>query len=215
MESDDIDSDFRHIQLDDTGPFRSLQVDKLFLRAHQWRSQNHGEAESSTAQSREHRPPSPVRKRQVYPLPLPNKSAESPLGGLFDYPEITPLVLSHFDHPRDFVNLARVCKSWTWIVRKRLYEHIWVRPCMSSASCTRCISDLFRGEREPFQDGFAIPNPPPQTRALWIDQEAGLVSPSASCRSPDIVQISGSSHLQLGEARGLIWTTKSGQPSTT
>lgn len=137
MDSDDIDSDFRHIQLDDTGPFRSLQVDKLFLRAHQWRSQ--GQGESSTSQSREKRPPSPVRKRQVYPLPLPNKSVESPLGGLFDYPEITPLVLSHFDHPRDFVTLARVCKSWDSIVRKRLYEHVWVRPCTSS-----CVWDLVR-----------------------------------------------------------------------
>ena len=126
VKMDDIDSDFRHIQLDDTGPFRSLQVDKLFLRAHQWRAQT----QSST--SRQHRPPSPIRKRQVYPLPLPTKNPESPLGGLFDYPEITPLVLSHFDHPRDFVTLARVCRSWNSIVRKRLYEHIWVRPCRSS-----------------------------------------------------------------------------------
>lgn len=157
MEPDDIDSDFRHIQLDDTGPFRSLQVDKLFLRAHQWRSQT-PHAESST--SRHHRPPSPIRQRAVFPLPLPTDKVESPLGGLFDYPELAPLVLGHFDRPRDFATLGRVCKSWNSITRKKLYEHIWVRPCACVPRLKGIGTDYSRGERMSFQAGSTVSNPP-------------------------------------------------------
>jgi hypothetical protein len=50
---------------------------------------------------------------------------------LFEYPELVPFVLEHFEHPRDLAVLAKVCSSWYKIVRKRLYRNIWVRPCKS------------------------------------------------------------------------------------
>jgi len=122
-----IDEEFRHIRLDDGPPLRPLGLDKMITRVENW-GLAHPSASPSTSQPL--RPPSPPRRRGVYPVPRPQEGV-SPLGGLFDYPELLPLVLGHFDHPRDLAVLARVCSSWCKIARRRLYESIWVRPCTS------------------------------------------------------------------------------------
>lgn len=121
---DDIDNDFRHIRLDDAGPSQPFRVDRMFSH---WETLAETRAPMTTAQPP--RPPSPPRRRAAYPLPLPSDKHTSALGGLFDYPELAPLVLNHFDRPSEFAVLARVCGSWRQIAQKRLYEHIWVRPC--------------------------------------------------------------------------------------
>jgi hypothetical protein len=123
----DIDEEFRHIRLDDGPRLRPLGLDKMFTRVEKW-GLAHPSPSPSTSQPT--RPPSPPRRRGIYPLPRPQEGI-SPLGGLFDYPELLPLVLSHFDHPRDLAVLARVCSSWCKIARRRLYESVWVRPCKS------------------------------------------------------------------------------------
>jgi len=121
----DIDEEFRHIRLDDGPRLRPLGLDKMFTRVEKW-----GLAHPSPSTSQPARPASPPRHRGIYPLPRFQEGI-SPLGGLFDYPELLPLVLSHFDHPRDLAVLAKVCSSWCKIARRRLYESIWVRPCTS------------------------------------------------------------------------------------
>jgi hypothetical protein len=124
----DINEEFRHIRLDDGPRLRPLGLDKMFTRVEKW-GLAHPSPSPSTSQPT--RPASPPRRRGIYPLPRPQEGI-SPLGGLFDYPELLPLVLSHFDHPRDLAVLARVCSSWCKIARRRLYESVWVRPCTSS-----------------------------------------------------------------------------------
>jgi hypothetical protein len=52
----------------------------------------------------------------------------SPLAGLFEYPELIPHVLAEFEQPKDLAVLCRVSKAFDWLVRRRLYEHIWIRP---------------------------------------------------------------------------------------
>jgi hypothetical protein len=135
----DIDEEFRHIRLDDGPRLRPLGLDKMFTRVEKW-GLAHPSPSPSTSQPT--RPPSPPRRRGIYPLPRPQEGI-SPLGRLFDYPELLPLVLSHFDHPRDLAVLARVCSSWCKIARRRLYENIWVRPCRSLFFC-----DVANGEGE-------------------------------------------------------------------
>lgn len=120
----DINEEFRHIRLDNE-PRRPLGLDKMFTRVEKW-----GLANASPSTSQPTRGSSPPRRHHVLPLPRPREGV-SPLGGIFDYPELLPLVLGHFDHPRELAVLARVCRSWCKIARRKLYESIWVRPCAS------------------------------------------------------------------------------------
>jgi hypothetical protein len=106
-----------------------LRVDAMFSRAEEWKSENH-------LHSAPPRPLSPARKYPVYPLPLPlgqRDQGVSPLSGLFDYPELLPHVLEHFDKPTELAVLAKVSRAFYAIVRKPLYRHIWVRPCESTS----------------------------------------------------------------------------------
>ena len=124
-----LDSELRSIRLDDGPKLQPFRLDKMFLRARQWKG-------SAPQVGPIRRPPSPPRRAAVFPLPkpLPHGSAVSPLAGLFDYPELLPLVLKDFDQARDLVVLSRVNRAFCKIARRRLYEHVWVRPCDCSAS---------------------------------------------------------------------------------
>jgi len=123
-----INEDLRHIQPDEVPRLRHSDLDKMFTRAHEW-----GLAHPTPSSSQPTRAPSPPRRKAVYPLPKA-RDGVSPLGGLFDYPELLPLVLRHFDHPRELAVLARVCRSWCKIARRKLYEKIWIRPCADLSS---------------------------------------------------------------------------------
>ncbi|WWD20751.1 hypothetical protein CI109_105227 [Kwoniella shandongensis] len=133
-----IDDELRAIRLDDGPKLVPLRLDKMFLRARQWRPPTtNGASSSSTAMNDRNvqveRPPTPPRSTIIYPLPLPlpantKEVTISPLWKLFQYPELVPSVLEHFDQPKDLAIVARVCKDWCRIARKRLYEYIWVRP---------------------------------------------------------------------------------------
>ncbi|KAK8850569.1 hypothetical protein IAR55_004487 [Kwoniella newhampshirensis] len=144
-----IDDELRAIRLDDGPKLQPLRLDKMFLRARQWRPP--AAASSSSSNQIEHieRSPTPPRHTKIYPLPLPLPIASStsqpqdtmhetveetrlagvsPLSKLFQYPELVPSVLEHFDQPKDLAIAARVCRDWCRIARKRLYEYVWVRP---------------------------------------------------------------------------------------
>jgi hypothetical protein len=132
----DINEEFRHVRIDDAPRIRPLGLDRMFTRVQQW-GESHPTPSTSTTQPV--RAPSPPRRRAIYPLPHAREGI-SPLGGLFDYPELLPLVLAHFEHPRELAVLARVCSSWCRIARKKLYENIWIRPCQSS-DCSYCLAN--------------------------------------------------------------------------
>jgi hypothetical protein len=129
---DDVDAEFRHIQLDPGPRLQPLRLDRMFVRAQEWGESQPKSTPSSSSSIIRAPSPGPARHRTIFPLPKPHACAESPIGGLFDYPEFLPLILGHFEHPRELAVLARVCRSWCEFARKRLYEHIWVRPCTST-----------------------------------------------------------------------------------
>jgi len=124
---DDIEtmsSDLRAMRVEELAPrYRPLQLDRMFTRAQNWKTTSRPPPVI--------RAPSPPRPRTVFPLPNPMREGErvSPLGGLFDFPELLPQVLRHFDQPKELVVLARVNKAFCSLARRKLYDHVWVRPC--------------------------------------------------------------------------------------
>ncbi|RXK41989.1 hypothetical protein M231_00710 [Tremella mesenterica] len=112
-----LDESLHHLHLDI--PYQPLRLDKMFLRASQWRQ--HSQVPATP------QPPSPIRKHKVYPLPRPQQGV-SPLGGLFHYTELIPCILDGFEHPREWTVLARINRTVGELARKSLYEHVWVRP---------------------------------------------------------------------------------------
>lgn len=116
-----ISDELRHINVD-LVRHQPLRLDKMFLRATEWRA-------ASEASSSVKRAPSPPRPAATYPLPKPCNDGVSPLAGLFDYPELIPHVLKWFERPAELGILARVNRTFCDIVRKKLYGHIWIRPC--------------------------------------------------------------------------------------
>jgi hypothetical protein len=122
-----IDSDLRSIHLHEAPRFKPLDLDKMFRRAQEW-GEAHPIAKSPP------RPPSPTRKAQAnFPLPQPLAHGLdiSPLEGLFAHAELVPLVLQWFERPKELAVLARVNKEFLGIARKKLYQNIWIRPCLS------------------------------------------------------------------------------------
>jgi hypothetical protein len=118
-----IDDSLRSIRLDASDARNGLlSLDKMFSQAHAWSVTS--QAGPSTA-----RPASPPRYMPVYPLPKPLEGKTiSPLAALFDFPELIPHVLCEFEHPREMAVLCRVNKAFDHLVRRRLYDHVWVRP---------------------------------------------------------------------------------------
>ncbi|OCF33621.1 hypothetical protein I316_04695 [Kwoniella heveanensis BCC8398] len=134
-----LDAELRAIRLDDGPRLIPLRLDKMFLRARQW----HAAHPPSHIPEPVQRPPTPPRQARVYPLPRPlppskgksvvgaeneNDDDVSPLSKLFEYPELVPSVLEHFDQPRDLAKICRVSREWCRIGRRKLYEHVWIRP---------------------------------------------------------------------------------------
>lgn len=103
-------------------PRRALGLDKMFLRATHWK----GGGPSAPV-----RTPSPPASAAVLALPAPLRPGTrvSPLSGVFEYADLLPLVLQHLQRPAELAAATRVCRAWSHIARKHLYEHIWVRPC--------------------------------------------------------------------------------------
>lgn len=101
---------------------RPLGLDKMFLRARNWK---HGTPSAPI------RPPSPPpgEVHLALPAPLHEGDMVSPLAGLFQYPELVPLVLEELKRPGELATAARVCSQWNMIARRRLYANVWVRPC--------------------------------------------------------------------------------------
>jgi hypothetical protein len=119
-----IDDSLRSIRLDasDAPRIKTLSLDKMFSRAHAW-------SVPSIAGPSIIRAPSPPRRRPIYPLPQPLEGGEiSPLAALFEYTDLIPLVLGEFEHPKEMAILCRVSKGFDHLVRRRLYEHVWIRP---------------------------------------------------------------------------------------
>lgn len=125
----------------DKGPNLPLGLDTLSLLAH-----------PSVLQLRPvPRPPSPSRRAQVCPLPKPQadgKETASPLGGLFDIPELQSSVLEGFDQPRDLAVLARVNKAFCKLARRKLYSHVWIRPCAFHTHWPRLALGLIQSRGE-------------------------------------------------------------------
>ena len=144
---EDLQGDLGQIRLHDPPRPTSLQLDRMFDRVTAWaarqppRSFKSGGHASTTSGGTtigelveaEQGPSGSSQVRRPYPLPRRSRAEQrgkpSPLEGLFDYPELTPMILDKFEHPRDLAVLARVSKGWCGLVRRRLYEHVWVRPC--------------------------------------------------------------------------------------
>ncbi|WVQ70645.1 hypothetical protein IAR50_000167 [Cryptococcus sp. DSM 104548] len=135
-----LDDQLRAIRIDDGPRLQPLRLDKMFLRAHQWRGPTTNATNITTHQTA---PPTPPREPPIYPLPkpyspsaaAPNDSSAnlatneaSPLAALFQYAELVPLVLENFHQPKDLAKICRVCKEWCSIGRKQMYSHVWVRP---------------------------------------------------------------------------------------
>ncbi|ODN99450.1 hypothetical protein L198_03294 [Cryptococcus wingfieldii CBS 7118] len=135
-----LDDQLRAIRVDDGPRLQPLRLDKMFLRAHQWRGSTSNAADISIQHKS---PPTPPREPPIYPLPKSYESSSatlgdtsatratdqvSPLAALFQYAELVPLVLESFDQPRDLAKICRVCKEWCSIGRKQMYSHVWVRP---------------------------------------------------------------------------------------
>lgn len=103
-------------------PRRPLGLDRIFERAQRWKQG------APSAPVRTPSPP-PSAVRLALPAPLRDGAAESPLGELFAYPDLVPLVLEHLRRPGELATAARVSRDWQRIATKTLYRDIWVRPC--------------------------------------------------------------------------------------
>ncbi|KAK4688478.1 hypothetical protein P7C73_g1620, partial [Tremellales sp. Uapishka_1] len=117
-----MEPDLRSISIDVMPKIKPLKIDEMFTNATRW---------SSSTPVVMHRPPSPPRKPRILPLPNPLRDADqgvSPLAGLFEHHELLPLVMVHFEHPRELASLARVNKAFCEYAQKKLYQNIWVRP---------------------------------------------------------------------------------------
>ena len=133
--SDHLESDLRAITLDasDNAPPKTLRLEEMFTRVQAWgdahRSRLHQPDEDSPSSTR---PSSPTHEpRQPYPLPMPLEQQTlgvSPIAGIIAYPELLPLVVGHFEHPRELAVLCRVSRDVQHLAQKKLYERIWIRP---------------------------------------------------------------------------------------
>lgn len=56
------------------------------------------------------------------------------------YPELLPLVLRHFEHPRELAVLCRVNQDFRYLAQKKLYHRIWIRPW--EEGCRLKVSDI-------------------------------------------------------------------------
>ncbi|WVQ85859.1 hypothetical protein IAT38_008027 [Cryptococcus sp. DSM 104549] len=135
--NDDLDTDLRSIQLDALPRLQPLRLDRMFLRARNWANQLERTAQEPTT-----RAPSPAPAPRIYPLPFPlddevenegEKAGVSPLAKLFTFEDLAPSVLEHFEQPRELAVICRVCKAWCKFGRKKLYNHVWVRPWEGAA----------------------------------------------------------------------------------
>lgn len=132
----EIDQDLRAIGgARDLPRPKSLHIDAMFDRASSstWRKYASGPSPAV-------RPPSPTSRLiaglHAYPQPLPlpltvheGEHGPSPLAKLFEYHELVPLVLQWLDRPGELAVLCRVSREFEYIARRRLYQHVWVRPC--------------------------------------------------------------------------------------
>ncbi|WVR08647.1 hypothetical protein IAU60_005704 [Kwoniella sp. DSM 27419] len=139
-----LDAELRAIRLDEGPRLVPLRLDQLEDRTRRWHAANPTISSRSEAV---YRPPSPPRESRIYPLPLKTDGV-SPLAGLFQMPELVPLILDSFDKPRDLAKICRVSREWCHIGRRRLYEHVWIRPWEDG--CRRKIKLLFENlQQEP------------------------------------------------------------------
>lgn len=115
------------VSADDVEDVQPLMLDKMFERVFTW-----GIARSGERPARIHAQGSktPVGiNNDDDASPVEPMQVDSPLGALFDYPELTPHILKWFERPAELAVLARVNTTFRDIARKKLYYHIWVRPC--------------------------------------------------------------------------------------
>lgn len=140
-----LDDSLRSIRLDatDTSRAQQLSLDKMFSRAHAWHDRVQASRCAALGPDSVVRPASPPRNRPIHPLPRPLEGSVgiSPLAKLFEYPELIPHVLDEFHHPREMAVLCRVSKGFERLVRKRLYDYIWVRPW--EENCHSKVSESF------------------------------------------------------------------------
>ncbi|TXT05911.1 hypothetical protein VHUM_03672 [Vanrija humicola] len=103
-------------------PPRPLGLDRIFARAERWKQG------APSAPVRTPSPP-PSAVTLALPAPLADGAGASPLGELFAYPDLVPLVLGHLSRPGELATAALVCRDWRRIATRKLYRDIWVRPC--------------------------------------------------------------------------------------
>lgn len=128
---DQLNDDLRSIRVEETR-LRPLGLDRMFDRATEWKK---------SAPSAPGRAPSPPRMSTVYPLPLLYDGPVSPLGKLFGYPEMVPHVLKWFARPGELATLATVSWGFKEIVQRKLYGHIWIRPCERTIAVCEGVAD--------------------------------------------------------------------------
>lgn len=119
---DDPMQELRSIASTVDAPRRPLGLDKMFLRAKNWKT---------SGPSAPVRPPTPEIIPLPPPMPLPEVDANgvSPMSQVFEYADLAPLVLEEITNPKDMARMCRVCKEWNHTLRRRLYRDVWVRPC--------------------------------------------------------------------------------------
>ena len=111
---------------EDVDDVQPLMLDKMFERVFAW-----GIARSAGPPSRplqDLNTSAPLDTVQDESPAMAGVQANSPLGALFDYPELTPHILGWFERPSELAVLARVNRTFCGIARKKLYHHVWIRP---------------------------------------------------------------------------------------
>ena len=121
---------------EDVDDVQPLMLDKMFERVFAW-----GIARSAGPSSRPLQDLSTSAPRDTAQDESPAMAgvqANSPLGALFDYPELTPHILGWFERTSELAVLARVNRTFRDIARKKLYHHVWIRPWEANCDTKVC-----------------------------------------------------------------------------
>ena len=146
--SDNIVPDLSAITLNatDNPPPRTLRLEEMFTRVERWGEARRAARIDDTPTAASTRPSSPAHGiRQPFPLPLPHDAdGPSSLSRIVEYPELLPLILRHFEQPKELAILCRVNSDFRYLAQKKLYERVWLRPweegCRLKVSNLPCLA---------------------------------------------------------------------------
>jgi hypothetical protein len=118
------------VSAEDVEDVQPLMLDKMFERVFAWGMARSAHSTAKMVQESASGSNTPIRVNTTTSTgPEEDLQTNSPLGALFDYPELTPHILKWFERPCELAVLVRVNSTFRDIARKKLYHHIWIRPC--------------------------------------------------------------------------------------